>query len=301
MNSASKEDRVDYAVLSFLSGLCERHIALRREANCENDARAIASRRLSRRVLTCRPHAPISRSNYWLVSVQSPPQRACGSRLIDAVCEGAIEHRVGRLVRDAFLLIVFGGGGFSRRTLCRWRSRHHPADHLDRLATARMMRAPIGQSPPFRCRVCAKLGHPVHATDWRNRWPSAQNCLDWRLRSYQPTSQQRHCSRSATGADPTGLQRACYRRAGDCCTAEGRTSSDGKKSVLADHIVCLDCGKHFSMLRRHLMTDHKMTPQQYRQRWDLPSTYPMVAPDYAKTRSTIAKKIGLGQRIRRHR
>ena len=69
-----------------------------------------------------------------------------------------------------------------------------------------------------------------------------------------------------------------------------------RKSVLADHIVCLDCGKHFSMLRRHLMTDHKMTPQQYRQRWDLPSTYPMVAPDYAKTRSTIAKKIGLGHK-----
>jgi predicted transcriptional regulator len=44
------------------------------------------------------------------------------------------------------------------------------------------------------------------------------------------------------------------------------------------------------------MTDHKMTPQQYRQRWDLPSTYPMVAPDYAKTRSTIAKKIGLGHK-----
>jgi predicted transcriptional regulator len=69
-----------------------------------------------------------------------------------------------------------------------------------------------------------------------------------------------------------------------------------KKSVLAGHIVCLDCGKHFSMLRRHLMTDHKMTPQQYRQRWDLPSTYPLVAPDYAKTRSTIAKKTGLGHK-----
>ena len=69
-----------------------------------------------------------------------------------------------------------------------------------------------------------------------------------------------------------------------------------KKSVLADHIVCLDCGKHFSMLRRHLRTDHQMTPQQYRQRWDLPSTYPLVAPDYAKTRSTMAKKIGLGRK-----
>src|SRR5580704_2524274 len=69
-----------------------------------------------------------------------------------------------------------------------------------------------------------------------------------------------------------------------------------KKSVLADHIVCLDCGKHFSMLRRHLMTDHKMTPQQYRKRWELPSTYPLVAPDYAKTRSTLAKKFGLGRK-----
>ena len=69
-----------------------------------------------------------------------------------------------------------------------------------------------------------------------------------------------------------------------------------KKSILANHIVCLDCGKHFSMLRRHLMTDHKMTPQQYRQRWDLPPTYPLVAPDYAKIRSSLAKKIGLGRK-----
>jgi predicted transcriptional regulator len=69
-----------------------------------------------------------------------------------------------------------------------------------------------------------------------------------------------------------------------------------RRSVVADHIVCLDCGKHFSMLRRHLMTDHKMTPQQYRQRWDLPSTHPLVAPDYAKTRSSLAKKFGLGRK-----
>jgi predicted transcriptional regulator len=69
-----------------------------------------------------------------------------------------------------------------------------------------------------------------------------------------------------------------------------------KKSVLADHIVRLDCGKHFSMLRRHLMTDHKMTPEQYRQRWELPRSYPLVAPNYAKTRSALAKKIGLGRK-----
>ena len=70
---------------------------------------------------------------------------------------------------------------------------------------------------------------------------------------------------------------------------------DVRRSVVADHIVCLDCGKHFSMLRRHLMTDHKMTPEQYRQRWELPRSYPLVAPNYAKTRSALAKKIGLGR------
>ena len=66
-----------------------------------------------------------------------------------------------------------------------------------------------------------------------------------------------------------------------------------KQSVTAGHIVCLDCGKHFSMLKWHLMTDHKLTPEQYRQRWELPRLYPLVAPNYAKTRSALAKKIGL--------
>ena len=69
-----------------------------------------------------------------------------------------------------------------------------------------------------------------------------------------------------------------------------------RRSVFPDHIVCLDCGKHFSMLRRHLRTDHQMTPRQYRQRWELPSTYPMVAPDCAKIRSSLAKKFGLGRK-----
>jgi predicted transcriptional regulator len=69
-----------------------------------------------------------------------------------------------------------------------------------------------------------------------------------------------------------------------------------KQSVKADHIVCLDCGRHFSMLKRHLTTDHKLTPEQYRQRWRLPLLYPMVAPNYAKVRSALAKKIGLGRK-----
>jgi predicted transcriptional regulator len=50
------------------------------------------------------------------------------------------------------------------------------------------------------------------------------------------------------------------------------------------------------MLKRHLMTDHKLTPEQYRQRWELPLSYPLVAPDYAKTRSALAKKFGLGRK-----
>ena len=69
-----------------------------------------------------------------------------------------------------------------------------------------------------------------------------------------------------------------------------------KKSVTAAHLVCLDCGKHFSMLKRHLTTDHQLTPEQYRQKWNLPQSYPIVAPDYAKTRSALAKKIGLGRK-----
>jgi predicted transcriptional regulator len=69
-----------------------------------------------------------------------------------------------------------------------------------------------------------------------------------------------------------------------------------RASVRPDHLVCLDCGKHFSMLKRHLMTDHQLTPDQYRERWQLSPTYPMTAPTYAKTRSAIAKKTGLGRK-----
>jgi predicted transcriptional regulator len=72
-----------------------------------------------------------------------------------------------------------------------------------------------------------------------------------------------------------------------------------KQSVRQDRIICLEDGKSFSMLKRHLMTDHKMTPQQYREKWGLPRDYPMVAPNYAKTRSALAKKIGLGRKAGR--
>jgi predicted transcriptional regulator len=69
-----------------------------------------------------------------------------------------------------------------------------------------------------------------------------------------------------------------------------------KQSIRQDRIICLEDGKSFSMLKRHLMTDHKMSPQQYREKWGLPRDYPMVAPNYAQTRSTLAKKIRLGRK-----
>ena len=67
-----------------------------------------------------------------------------------------------------------------------------------------------------------------------------------------------------------------------------------KRSVFADYIVCLEDGKQLKMLKRHLKTAYNMTPEQYRERWELPANYPMVAPSYAAHRSSLAKKIGLG-------
>ena len=69
-----------------------------------------------------------------------------------------------------------------------------------------------------------------------------------------------------------------------------------KKSITPDHIVCLEDGKKLKMLKRHLNTAYGMTPEQYRERWGLPADYPMVAPNYAKRRSSLAKKIGLGRK-----
>ena len=77
---------------------------------------------------------------------------------------------------------------------------------------------------------------------------------------------------------------------------KGEPAVEVKKSVRPDYLVCLECGKRFSMLKRHLATDHQLTPELYRQKWRLPATYPIVAPNYAKVRSTLAKKIGLGRK-----
>src|SRR5437762_13750137 len=73
------------------------------------------------------------------------------------------------------------------------------------------------------------------------------------------------------------------------------------ESIQPDYIVCLEDGKRMKMLKRHLKTAYNMTPDQYRERWGLASDYPMVAPNYARQRSRLAKEIGLGTRARRGR
>jgi len=74
-----------------------------------------------------------------------------------------------------------------------------------------------------------------------------------------------------------------------------------KKSINSDFIVCLEDGKKFKSLKRHLRTQYNMSPEQYREKWGLPADYPMVAPNYAAARSRLAKEMGLGQQRRRRR
>jgi predicted transcriptional regulator len=72
-----------------------------------------------------------------------------------------------------------------------------------------------------------------------------------------------------------------------------------RRSLQSDHIVCLEDGQKYKSLKRHLMTHHGMTPDQYREKWELPADYPMVAPEYAEARSKLAKESGLGQKRKR--
>jgi predicted transcriptional regulator len=87
--------------------------------------------------------------------------------------------------------------------------------------------------------------------------------------------------------------------AGEVETAETAAQEPAvpiRKSVFPDYIVCLEDGKKLKMLKRHLQTSYGMTPDQYRAKWGLPREYPMVAPNYANTRSELAKSIGLGRK-----
>ena len=74
-----------------------------------------------------------------------------------------------------------------------------------------------------------------------------------------------------------------------------------KKSITPDYLICLEDGRKLKMLKRHLKTAYDMTPDEYRERWGLRSDYPMVAPNYARQRSQLAKEIGLGRQARKRR
>jgi predicted transcriptional regulator len=77
-------------------------------------------------------------------------------------------------------------------------------------------------------------------------------------------------------------------------TADRDPAVPVKKSVTPDYIVCLECGKKQKMLKRHIRTAYGLSPEQYRQKWELPPEYPMVSANYAKKRSALARQIGLG-------
>jgi len=74
-----------------------------------------------------------------------------------------------------------------------------------------------------------------------------------------------------------------------------------RKSLQQDYLICLEDGQKFKSLKRHLMTHYGMTPEEYREKWDLPADYPMVAPAYAEARSRLAKEMGLGQKRKRRK
>jgi predicted transcriptional regulator len=80
-----------------------------------------------------------------------------------------------------------------------------------------------------------------------------------------------------------------------------RPAIPANKSIASDYIICLEDGKKFKSLKRHLRTHYNLTPEQYREKWGLGSDYPMVAPNYAAARSRLAKQMGLGQQRARHK
>ena len=88
---------------------------------------------------------------------------------------------------------------------------------------------------------------------------------------------------------------------GEASTQPPKPAVSVKKSITPEHLVCLEDGKKFKSLKRHLRTQYGMTPEQYREKWGLPPDYPMVAPNYAAARSQLAKQMGLGQQRRRRR
>jgi len=104
---------------------------------------------------------------------------------------------------------------------------------------------------------------------------------------------------SVAAGDLTGLMTNIYSSLsklgqGSVMDSRPEPAVSPKKSVFPDYIVCLEDGKKLKMLKRHIKTSYGLSPDQYRERWNLPADYPMVAPNYAKQRSKLAKQIGLG-------
>ena len=88
---------------------------------------------------------------------------------------------------------------------------------------------------------------------------------------------------------------------GDARAEPPKPAVSVKKSIAPEYIVCLEDGKKFKSLKRHLRAQYNITPEQYREKWGLPADYPMVAPSYASARSRLAKQMGLGQQRRRRK
>src|SRR3954454_10288532 len=116
-----------------------------------------------------------------------------------------------------------------------------------------------------------------------------------------------HVSNNSIGADalPSLIQEVYRTLAGvgkeQVVPEKQQPAVPVKKSVYPDHIICLEDGKKLKMLKRHIKTVYNLTPEQYRERWGLPPDYPMVAPNYAKQRSQLARDLGLGTKSKRAR
>jgi len=116
-----------------------------------------------------------------------------------------------------------------------------------------------------------------------------------------------HASNNAVApADLPGLIQDVFKTLAEVGSAQDvpekpRPAVSVKKSIFPDYIICLEDGKKLKMLKRHLKTAYNLSPDDYRKRWGLPADYPMVAPNYAKHRSALAKKIGLGTKSRKQK
>jgi predicted transcriptional regulator len=99
----------------------------------------------------------------------------------------------------------------------------------------------------------------------------------------------------------SALMRISHGKAVAALTEPLKPAVSIKRSITPEYLVCLEDGKKFKSLKRHLRAQYQMTPDQYRAKWNLPADYPMVAPNYAAARSQLAKQMGLGQQRRRRR